>query len=121
MREPRAAGERPPRRKGLKLMSSAVLALAVSGGTVLAVREPAPPSHTVEMRGMKFAPAHLTVRPGETVVWVNRDAVPHNVTRAQAWNSGTVAAGDRWSTVVRSGGAYNCTLHPGMSGHVAVE
>jgi parallel beta-helix repeat protein len=46
--------------------------------------EAAPPAaeadHVVRIRGMRYEPKHLQVRPGETVRWVNEDAVPHTVT-----------------------------------------
>jgi plastocyanin len=29
---------------------------------------------------MRYQPKHLEVRPGDTVRWVNEDAVPHTVT-----------------------------------------
>ena len=31
--------------------------------------------HTIEIRGMEFHPAELTVALGDTVVWINRDVV----------------------------------------------
>src|SRR5204862_476961 len=37
-------------------------------------------THTVEIRGMEFHPAELTVAVGDTIVWINRDIVPHTAT-----------------------------------------
>jgi len=34
----------------------------------------------VRLRGMRFVPKHISVRPGGTVAWVNDDAVAHTVT-----------------------------------------
>jgi len=34
----------------------------------------------VHIRGMRFEPRHVTVKPGQTVVWVNDDNVVHTVT-----------------------------------------
>jgi parallel beta-helix repeat protein len=47
---------------------------------------PAPPpdlsgaAAVVHIRGMRFEPRHVTVKPGQTVVWVNDDNVVHTVT-----------------------------------------
>ena len=49
-------------------------------------REPAPPADlsgadaVVRIRGMRFSPRHVTVAPGQTVVWVNEDNLVHTVT-----------------------------------------
>lgn len=72
-----------------------------------------------------FGPTILRVRPGETVTWVNKDAVPHTVLGANgAWGG--------YGTLRRNGGAvsygfvssgvypYVCTYHPGMIGAVVV-
>ncbi|HYJ81194.1 MAG TPA: plastocyanin/azurin family copper-binding protein [Longimicrobiaceae bacterium] len=119
MQEPIEAGRQSPGRSGLRLGMSAAVVLVLIIVAMIAARAPAVRTHVVEMRGMQFAPADLTVQRGDSVVWVNRDQVPHNVTGA--WSSGTIAAGARWRTVARTGGAYACTLHPGMRGRVAVE
>jgi plastocyanin len=72
-----------------------------------------------------FGPTILRVRPGETVTWVNKDAVPHTVLGANgAWGG--------YDTLRRNGGGvsyrfvsagvypYVCTYHPGMIGAVVV-
>lgn len=91
--------------------------------TVIALPKPAEHTATVEMRGNQYSPAQVTVNAGETVVWVNRDQVPHNVTRQGAWDSGVIAAGGRWTTTVSRSGtyAYRCSLHPGMNGTLVVR
>jgi plastocyanin len=79
----------------------------------------------VGIRNFCFGPTILRVRPGETVTWVNRDAVPHTVLGANgAWGG--------YDTVRRNGGRvafrfvssgvypYVCTYHPGMIGAVVV-
>ena len=50
---------------------------------------PAPPpdlsgaAAVVHIRGMRFEPRHVTVKPGQTVVWVNDDNVVHTVTSGE--------------------------------------
>lgn len=78
---------------------------------------PAPRSHTVEIRDMEFHPAHLRVSPGDTIVWVNHDFVPHTATAPDsAWTSPPLAQGEKWRMVVEEPGlaSYLCAFHPVM-------
>jgi plastocyanin len=71
-----------------------------------------------------YTPSHLTVAVGTTVSWVNTDSVPHTTTSDGAgWNSGTLAAGERFSFAFENAGTfpYHCTIHPGMVGTVVVR
>ena len=79
---------------------------------------------TVEMQENCFTPTILGVQPGETVAWVNGDAVPHTVTGASvAWGDYTnLAEGESVSHRFTSSGVYPyyCLLHPGMIGTIVV-
>jgi plastocyanin len=80
--------------------------------------------HTVAIRNMRFEPAALVVRQGDTVEWINEDLVPHTVTsRESALDSRTIAAGRswRWTAGTRGRTTYVCTFHPAMSGRIEVE
>lgn len=79
--------------------------------------------HTIEVRDMAFQPAELRVHPGDTVVWVNRDVVPHNVADLPEWESPAVAQGERWELVVEDVAVvdYICAFHPVMEGRLIVE
>ena len=82
----------------------------------------APVTHRVEMKGFAFEPRDLTVAAGDSVVWTNRDFVPHTVTDdAGRWDSGSVAPDSSWRTVVKAGGGYHCTLHPSMKGGLSIR
>lgn len=74
---------------------------------------------------MAFHPAVLEVALGDTVLWVNRDVVPHTATAAgpSGWDTGTLVAGDRARIVAASRGPrpYVCTLHPTMRGTLIVR
>ncbi|HET9025461.1 MAG TPA: cupredoxin family copper-binding protein [Burkholderiaceae bacterium] len=80
-------------------------------------------THTIAMEGMKFAPASLTVKRGDAVVWVNRDLVAHTATASGAFDSGPIAAGKSWRFVARAPGRheYVCSLHPTMKATLVVE
>jgi plastocyanin len=85
-----------------------------------------PTTHTVEIRGMEFHPAALTVAVGDTVVWINRDIVPHTATatgRAKAWDTGQLLQGQVGRYVaVRTGSLrYSCTYHPTMHGTITIH
>lgn len=99
--------------------------LAAAGGLGLAAAcGRAPRSHTVEIRGFAYLPATLEVTAGDTVVWINRDVVPHTATRdGQGWNSESIDAGQTWRLVAASGASqpYYCTFHPNMRGLLAVR
>lgn len=107
----------------------ALLAALLAGGIAPAhapLPEPAGhiTRHVVEMRAFAFAPAKLEVEVGDTVVWLNRDPVPHTASDSLgAWDSGTMAAGARWIWVARAPGrvAYLCALHPAMRAALTVR
>ena len=80
--------------------------------------------HRVLIDGMAFTPKVVAVRPGDTVTWVNKDMFVHNVTAAAAGiSSGDLKPGQSWRHTVRRGEGFDylCTLHPVMTGRVAVD
>jgi plastocyanin len=79
--------------------------------------------HTVTIEGLKYAPATLTVKRGDTVTWTNKDPFPHTVTAQGAFDSKEIAADGKWSYVARKPGRYDyiCTLHPNMKATLVVE
>ena len=96
-------------------------------GAVACGRSPAAPPpavHTVTIEGMRFAPQTLTVRAGDTVVWVNRDMFPHTATATGGvFDSKDIAAGGSWSHRLAAAGEfpYLCSLHPPMKALIRVE
>ena len=84
----------------------------------------APKVHTILIEGMRYQPQGLTVAVGDTVVWVNRDMVPHTATSASGrFDSNEIAAGKSWTYTVRATGefAYICTYHPLMKAVLRVR
>jgi plastocyanin len=81
-------------------------------------------THTVTIEGMRFQPESLTVAPGDTIIWVNKDLVPHTATsEAGRFDSRDIPAAKSWRHTVREKGdfAYICTFHPTMKGTLRVE
>jgi plastocyanin len=77
----------------------------------------------VTIQALQYTPQTLTVRPGDAVVWVNKDPFPHTVTAPGAFDSRSIAAGASWRYTARRAGtyAYICTLHSNMKGTLQVE
>jgi plastocyanin len=80
-------------------------------------------THEVVIQGLVFVPETLTVRPGDIVVWVNKDPFPHTATAAGAFDSGSIAAGKSWRFTAKKSGTYPylCTLHRTMKATLRVE
>jgi plastocyanin len=90
-----------------------------------AQRAPKPVVHTVTIDASSFSPASVTIRPGDTVEWVNKDVIPHTATSTakDEFDSGVIAAGKSWRRTFKTAGdlPYACTFHPSMKGRVLVK
>jgi plastocyanin len=109
-------------------MRAAIMAVAatVIVGVVglTAHQKPRPKTHTVTIENMRFQPVTLTVARGDTVVWVNKDLVPHSATsKAGGFDSQGIEAEKSWRFTVRKRGdfAYVCTFHPTMTAMLRVK
>jgi plastocyanin len=106
-------------------MKPALFALAGMG--LLAAGSPSPRhrSHVIETRGMVYRPAELTAEVGDTVLWINRDPVPHTATATgeNGWDTGEIAPGDTGRLVVtaKMTSEYTCQLHPAMRGKLSLR
>jgi plastocyanin len=99
-------------------LAAAAITLLTAGAALAA-----PVTHTVVIEGMAFKPAVLAIRAGDTVVWQNRDLVPHTVTApAQRIESGDVAADKSWTWRAAQPGTvdYVCRFHPMMRARIVV-
>jgi plastocyanin len=101
---------------------AATVIVCVIGTT--ADERPKPKTHTVTMENMRFQPETLTVTRGDTIVWVNKDLVPHTATsKAGGFDSEVIQAEESWRFTVRKKGdfAYVCTFHPTMTAMLRVK
>ncbi|MCE7992664.1 MAG: plastocyanin [Roseivirga sp.] len=82
-----------------------------------------PVTHVVVIKGLKFLPYELTIRKGDTVKWINKDLVKHDVTEEtnQTWTSGVMNKEDVWKMAITETTDYFCTLHVIMKGKLIVE
>jgi plastocyanin len=79
---------------------------------------------SVPMETCAFTPTILYVEPGQKIIWVNQDPVPHTVTGALlSWGSeSAIQRGETVSYRFDEAGVYPyyCIFHPGMAGAVVV-
>ncbi len=71
----------------------------------------------------RFAPAVVTVKVGESVLWVNDDDREHTVDEVKgAFSSGKLKPKQTYSRRFMTAGTYNyaCRLHPREKGQVVV-
>lgn len=112
------------KRFGLTLSAGALL-MVLACGLGLAAEPAGPKTHVVRIESMKFTPNVISVRPGDTVEFLNTDLVPHTVTErsARAFDSGMIDAKETWKLVIGEEGAldYRCIYHPDMMGRIVVE
>jgi plastocyanin len=80
--------------------------------------------HAVTISKMKFSPATITIKTGETVVWKNNDDHNHSViAEDDSFKSENLANGDTFSHAFDKAGKYpySCSYHPRMKGEVIVK
>ncbi|MDP4130343.1 MAG: cupredoxin domain-containing protein [Bacteroidota bacterium] len=82
-----------------------------------------PKTLRVEISQMKFQPATITVHQGDTVEWINKDMVVHDVTQVpnSTWTSSSLAPGKSWKMVVAESDDYYCSIHVVMVGKLIVQ
>jgi len=83
-----------------------------------------PVTHTVTIDATSYSPKTLTVRVGDTIVWVNEDLFPHTVTaKTGRFDSGDIAAGESWTYTVKAEGmfGYFCIYHTTMKGTLRIR
>jgi plastocyanin len=82
-----------------------------------------PKTYTVEIKDMKFVPADIEVEKGDTVLFVNKDMVAHDVTEqaTKAWSSSPIPAGGSWKMAVADEADYYCSIHEVMKGKIELK
>lgn len=82
-------------------------------------------THLVEIKQMKFVPAKLTVAPGDSIKWVNRDIVEHDVLGEDKglFKSKRLQTNDAFAVKITGEEKeiqYLCSLHPTMEGEIII-
>ncbi|HTP70180.1 MAG TPA: cupredoxin family copper-binding protein [Dongiaceae bacterium] len=93
-------------------------------------RPPVPAPAAAEVKEVKidnfsFSPAVLTVAPGTTVKWTNRDDIPHTVVSDDktTFKSKLLDTDETFSFTFSKSGTYDyfCSVHPKMTAKVIVQ
>ena len=95
----------------------------------VAEAEAPPAAVVVHIDKMKYDAPEVTVKAGDTVVWVNQEAMPHNVAFKKgvvgedAFKGAMLKKGEAYAITFDAAGTYDytCTPHPFMRGKVIVE
>lgn len=78
----------------------------------------------IGIRNLRYEQTDVTITPGTTVVWVNRDPVQHSVIAdGGTFDSGLIDPGGRfeWTFVHEGTYTYHCMPHPFMKGRIVVR
>jgi plastocyanin len=77
----------------------------------------------IDMKGVAFVPAQVTVHVGDTLEWVNGDIVAHTATSREGGFDVNVLTGRTGSAVAKKPGTFDyiCRYHPNMKGRIVVE
>jgi plastocyanin len=115
------------------LLLTASLALGLLGASPMpsptVSPSPAPaassaPAAVVHMHDFSFDPETVTIQAGQSVQWINDDAVFHSATASdKSWNSGELDQGRSYSRTFDTPGTYEyyCDDHSYMQATVVVK
>lgn len=106
----------------MKVFPSIVALAFVSGAAVAALAA----EQTVTQKGKKFSMSEVTIKKGDTLVFVNDDNVAHNIYSATAgndFNLGSQLPGKSVSVTFDKPGEIDvmCAIHPLMKMKVKVQ
>lgn len=120
-------------RKPLTLLTGACWGLAAISMTVSAApNEASGERHatkapiTVTIDAFQFKPDKIRIKRGQSVIFINKDEVPHTVTPDKSAHfvpSGIIKGGEQHEVLFDSAGVQNfsCDFHPSMRGRVIVK
>jgi plastocyanin len=81
-------------------------------------------SAEVKIDNFSFGPQTVTVSVGTTVVWTNRDDIPHTVVSTDGvFKSKVRDTDEKFSYTFNKAGTYPyfCSVHPKMTGKIVVQ
>jgi plastocyanin len=108
-----------------KVRIATALAVAVLSAASILPATPGQAADTeLKIDNFTFAPQRITVKAGTTVTWINKDDIPHTVASStKVFKSKALDTEDKFSFTFTTPGTYEyfCSLHPHMTGSIAVE
>ncbi len=109
----------------IQALAVAMVSIALLSPGVMVSAQQAPPAAVdVKVDNFSFGPATVTVSPGTTVTWTNRDDIPHTVVSTDgAFKSKVLDTDEKFSFTFSKPGTYPyfCSIHPKMTGKVVVQ
>lgn len=80
-------------------------------------------THIIEIEQMSFIPETLSISPDDSVKWINKDLVTHDVesNNPEKWKSPKLEQRESFTVEVTSKAKYKCTLHPVMKGVILLR
>jgi len=109
---------------GLATTVMIAMMLLAETPSVTANDQPSGASADVKIDNFSFGPQTLTVSVGTTVVWTNRDDIPHTVVSTDnVFKSKVRDTDEKFSYTFTKAGTYPyfCSVHPKMTGKVVVQ
>ena len=83
------------------------------------------PTKKVVIQNFRFKPAHITIKRGTKVRWINKDSTAHTATanNPRGFDSGRLGKGQRYIHTFKSAGKkpYHCEIHSDMKGRITVK
>ena len=85
--------------------------------------KPQPATHTVTMEAVAYKPEVVTMKVGDSIVWVNKDPYPHTATATGSFDSKEMLPDKSFTFTATTRGElhYVCTFHPTMKGAIVVK
>jgi plastocyanin len=111
---------------GAMVVVGTLLVVSVAGAhkhpTAMAQKHP---TRKVSIQNFSFKPAHITIKRGTKVRWINKDSTAHTATanNGRSFDSGRLGPGQRYTHTFKraSKKPYHCEIHPDMRGSVVVK
>jgi plastocyanin len=107
------------------MLTFASVAGAQKASVVGAHKQQKQATRTVLIQNFSFKPAHITIKRGTRVTWINKDMTKHTATASNgAFDSGVLRPGQSYSHTFKTAGRtnnYHCEIHPFMRGSVTVK
>jgi plastocyanin len=83
------------------------------------------PTRKVLIKNFSFKRAHITIKRGTKVRWINRDSTTHTATanKKRSFDSGRLSPGQSYTHTFKRAGKqrYHCEIHPDMMGSIVVK
>ncbi len=112
-------------RSFLLVLASAAMLAGAAGAGAQGQSSPAPAAVViVHIKNFAYVPASVTIKPGDSVQFVNDDSTAHTATASdKSFDSGNMDQNAKWAHAFKTAGtyAYICTYHPYMKGTIVVK